>query len=194
MWMISSRLNGTPSFVSDQHDMGECCRQATMKHAMNCLARLIRVLLGPKSVAESKLDYGATLVILGVEVAVHEHGFTCRPAPGKVQKWILESSHALKANKLTAGHASKLAGKLSWGCSHMFIRVGRAVLRSLFDQITRRDSKMSDELKASLRWWKAVLVAGISETKSMGSSTGWRCSPVLKCCQHPGRAGGGVAD
>ena len=46
---------------------GVCCirRKATMKHALQCLARLIRILLGPTAVAEHKLACGAHPDVLG---------------------------------------------------------------------------------------------------------------------------------
>lgn len=47
----------------------------------------------------------------------------------------------------------------------MFNRVGRAVLRPIFDQKSRRDGKVSHELQESLRWWLAVLHAGITEDR-----------------------------
>ena len=38
-----------------------------MEHALQCLARLIRVLLGPTAVAVNKLACGRTLDVLGVD-------------------------------------------------------------------------------------------------------------------------------
>ena len=40
-----------------------------MQHALECIARLIRVLLGPTAVAEDKLACGMRLDVLGVRVA-----------------------------------------------------------------------------------------------------------------------------
>jgi hypothetical protein len=37
-----------------------------MEHALRCLARLIRVLLGPSAVANKKLAFGKRLDVLGV--------------------------------------------------------------------------------------------------------------------------------
>ena len=39
-----------------------------MKHALQCLARLIKVLLGPSAVADKKLAFGKSLDVLGVSV------------------------------------------------------------------------------------------------------------------------------
>ena len=41
-------------------------RKETMQHALECVARLIRVLLGPTAVAEDKLACGMKLDVLGV--------------------------------------------------------------------------------------------------------------------------------
>ena len=37
-----------------------------MKHALQCLVRLIKVLLGPSAVAPKKIECGISLVVLGV--------------------------------------------------------------------------------------------------------------------------------
>ena len=47
----------------------------------------------------------------------------------------------------------------------MFRRLGRAMLRPLFDQKTRRDGRMSCELRRALMWWKTVLNEGIAEKR-----------------------------
>eukprot|EP00973_Karenia_brevis_P002222 298811-Karenia_brevis.AAC.1 len=97
-----------------------------MEHAMHCFARVIRIILGPDAVAEHKLGCGKQLEVLGVQVTVGENGFRCAPAPLKVKKWLAEIGTALHEHKLSAGAASKLGGRLSWGSSVMFHRVGRA--------------------------------------------------------------------
>ncbi len=48
--------------LSDARD-----RRETMEHALRCLARLIRALLGPTAVAEKKLAFGKSLDVLGVK-------------------------------------------------------------------------------------------------------------------------------
>ena len=42
------------------------CRLETVKHGMQCLARLVRLLLGREAIADNKLDCGSGLTILGV--------------------------------------------------------------------------------------------------------------------------------
>ena len=123
----------------------------SLEHALQVFARLVRILLGPEAIAEQKLECGPSLCVLGVDIAIGKRGFKCRPAVKKVDRWIHMIDVALEADKLLpgiyflrvrtgtpppilccggAGVASKLAGKLSWGCSQLFRRLGRAMLRS----------------------------------------------------------------
>ena len=41
----------------------------TVKHAMECFARLLRALLGATAAAEGKLEWGSSLVVLGMQVS-----------------------------------------------------------------------------------------------------------------------------
>ena len=45
-------------------------RPETTEHAMMCMARLVRVLLGESAISARKLDYGPSLTILGVDVCL----------------------------------------------------------------------------------------------------------------------------
>jgi hypothetical protein len=78
---------------------------------LHAMCRLVRVLLGADSISEGKLETGNPLVVLGVQVEAHLGGIVFTPAPDKVEKWMLDIKSALKAGRLTAGEASKLAGK-----------------------------------------------------------------------------------
>ena len=91
-----------------------------MEHGLQCLARLIRILLGPSAVADGKMACGKSLDILGIDIRLSRKGFKCTPQSRKVQKWMQKIRSALEAEKLTPGDASKLAGKLSWGSISMF--------------------------------------------------------------------------
>lgn len=70
---------------------------------------------------------------------------------------------ALEVGKLSAGDASKLAGKLQWASQHMFRRFGRGMLRPIFDQCKSRRGALSETLRDALRWWRRVLAEGICE-------------------------------
>ena len=52
-------------------------RTATMAHALQCLARLIRAILGPTAVADKKLACGKKLDVLGVGMKLSRRGFNC---------------------------------------------------------------------------------------------------------------------
>ena len=137
-----------------------------MKHASQCLERLIRLLLGPDAVADDKTDVGERLIILGVDITLSCKGFTCAPAELKVTKWLTLIDEFLKSDRMLPGEASKMAGRLSWACSQLFKRFGRAMLRPIFDQQSRRDGRISGELRKCLVWWKEVLSMGISELRT----------------------------
>ena len=125
-----------------------CIRTGTAKHALKCFARLVRVLLGTSAVADEKCEVGESLVVLGVEVQMSQKGYSFRPAadkvggvvwgfglrflcmaPVQVVKWLRLIDDALEQQKLLPGMAMKLAGKLYWGTSCAFKRLGRAMIR-----------------------------------------------------------------
>ena len=58
-------------------------RRGAVKHTLACVARFIRLVLGIESVAKEKLEYGPTLVILGLQVEINTEGFSFRPADEK---------------------------------------------------------------------------------------------------------------
>ena len=54
-------------------------RPETVEHAMQCVARLIRALLGESSIADKKLAFGKCgLEVLGVDMKLSAIGFQCR--------------------------------------------------------------------------------------------------------------------
>lgn len=96
----------------------------------------------------------------------------------QIQRWVATIEQVLAAGKLTPGDAGKLAGKLAWGCSHMFKRFARAMLRwrgvsvvalfiyillscirPIFDQKTKFNGDMGAELKYALEWCHKAIVA-----------------------------------
>lgn len=99
-----------------------------MKHGLECFARLMRILLGRGSLADRKMECaGCTfatveLCVLGVDLTLSSAGFTCQPSVDKAKKWSAIAQQAVQGQHLAPGLASKLAGKLSWGCSQMFNR------------------------------------------------------------------------
>ena len=141
-----------------------------MAHAMGCFVRLVKVLLGGDAIADNKVECGEGLGILGVDVSVSARGFAFRPSRDKVVKWQLELEHVLATGKLEQGHAAKLAGKLSWGCTQMFNKFGRAMLRPIFDQQSRRDGKVGLELGRALQWWQSVLKLELCERRDWNTT------------------------
>ena len=58
---------------------------------------------------------------------------------------------ALSAGTLLPGDASKLAGKLSWAQCQMFRQFGRAMLRPVFDQASKRNGSIDQNLRRALQ-------------------------------------------
>ena len=110
------------------------CRLCCAEHAMNCLARLVRALLGSTAVANRKLEYGASLLVLGIVLTPGTDSYRCELSAAKAAKCIATIEKALEVNELLPGTAQKLAGRLSWACQFLFQRVGRAMLRPLFQR------------------------------------------------------------
>lgn len=165
-------------------DYFACVQEGCVKHAMDCFAELVRLMLGSTAVSDKKLGFGNPLCILGLVVQISPDGLKCAPSGDKVKKWLRIIRHALAVGRLTPGDASKLAGRLSWATQSMFHRCswlgyfhlctclracfgrfGRAMLRPLFRQQYGRSGKIRRELALALEWWIEVLSAGISETK-----------------------------
>jgi hypothetical protein len=141
-----------------------CCRRALQEFNMNCFARLVRLLLGSSAISAKKLAFGVPLVILGLVVIPSPEGILLYPSPDKVAKWSLQISTALAERHLCAGLASKLSGALQWATSHMFLRLGRAMLRPLYMQSKAKHSRMSPALHDALVWWQEVLDLGIAHS------------------------------
>ena len=70
------------------------------------------------------------------------------------------------------GEAEKMAGRLAWGSAYAFRQYGRAMLRPIYDQQSRRDGKIAFELRAALEWWRVMLTKGIAEFHDWEAPTG----------------------
>ena len=132
-------------------------RPATLEHALGCLARLVRVLLGKDAIADRKLECGLTLVVLGVHVVLDKDSFKLLPAREKAEKVKASINDALTSGTLAAGSAEKLAGRLSWTTQFMFYRLGRALLRPIFDQRFSRDGVSSIIIILHSLYWHVFL-------------------------------------
>ena len=151
-------------------------REETVEHAMQCFARLVRVLMGATAIADRKLECGRTLCVLGVDLSLSVKGYTCRPSKDKAGKCIAAIKEALACGHLSSGCAEKLAGRLSWACQYLFHRLGRAMLRPIFKHKFSRFGKVdcTEGLRVALTWWGWVLTQDIVEERS------W-CAPEGDC-------------
>ena len=132
---------------------------------MMCFARLVRALLGVTALAAKKLACGPSLLLLGVQVSFTRQGYTCRPDPNKVAKWVIFIKETLHKGVLRPGCARKLAGRLSWAAQHLFRKVGRCMLRPIFAQGAVHHGRIGPELRIALCWWLAILKRDIVETR-----------------------------
>ena len=57
--------------VRDSYEPPSYVRHEIMRHAMRCVARLVRMLLGASAIAEEKLACGGKFDILGVRLVLH---------------------------------------------------------------------------------------------------------------------------
>ena len=117
-----------------------CARRGEVEHALNCVKRLLRAVMGQSVLADRKLVAGAPIGVLGLHIRVSRYGFMATPLADKVEKWSAGIRAALAQGKLAPGEAAKLAGRLAWASSHMFKRLGRALLRPRAHVGTRRSS------------------------------------------------------
>ena len=63
-----------------------------------------------------------------------EVGYTAVPSERIMKKCLKAVQKALAENILPGGAAQKLAGRLNWAGQYLFHRVGRAMLRPIYNQ------------------------------------------------------------
>ena len=102
---------------------------------------------------------GQRVVLLGLEVQMHADASHWRLSSDKAQQWIGEITTFLESNRLTSAEASKLCGKISFLNSHVFGRLGRALLRPIvWRQLDLSGTtSLTQRLRWSLQWFKRVL-------------------------------------
>ena len=104
-----------------------------------------------------------------------------------MQKCLKVIEEALKSGVLHSGCAQKLAGRLNWAGQYLFHRLGRAMLRPIFDRkyaksafscivcdcaywrvahVCCRDGLVGDVLREVLTWWSTVLKHDIVEERA----------------------------
>ena len=130
---IARRMLGLPVFrYVDDYFAPD--RPESAEHGMQCFARLVRLLLGKGALCDRKLGCGASLEILGVELVLTKKGYTAKPSKRTVNKCLKVLEKAIAEGSLPSGAAQKLAGRLNWAGQHLFHRLGRAMLRVLYDR------------------------------------------------------------
>ena len=140
-------------------------RKADVEHALRCFARLARAVLGQGLLSEEKMEHGHPLQVLGLHFEADITCVSVRAADTKADAWPQCVENSLKVGRLSAGEASKLAGRLSFAAQHTFRKLGRAMLRPLFQQehAPLRGGRLGDSLKLALRWWKQVLALRLNQ-------------------------------
>ena len=92
-----------------------------------------------------------------------EHSFRCELAPAKAAKCVETIVKALASCEMCPGIARKLSGRLSWASQFMFRRLGRAMLRPLFQRAHSSECRIEEPLRVALSWWLDVLQKGVLE-------------------------------
>ena len=140
-------------YVDDLHgaERPEC-----VQHTNECVVRLIKFILGESSVAAHKVAHGLPMEeLLGATIDADEHGASFCPNERKVDKWCGEIRSILLKKHLPSGAGKKLAGKLSWSAQIVFCRLGRAMLRPLYN--IKRGEVWSPMVESALTWFLEVL-------------------------------------
>ena len=133
-------------------------------HALSCVARVIRAVLGTDALRAHKMAVGnyslacqfsqwtrswsraacaamqgvkvseAPLVVLGASVSCLIAVLRCCPSPDKAAKWSDILLRVIATGIMSPGLAKKMAGRLSWAAQTTFRRAGRAMVRPFFAQ------------------------------------------------------------
>ena len=127
-------------------------RPESVEHAMLCFARLVRALLGNGAVADGKLDSGKSLEILGVVLSCSPAGYIAQPSLKNRTKCLHVIEAALRDRHLSCGAAQKLAGRLNWAGQYLFHRMGRAMLRPIYNLKSDRHACLSSRVCVCCVW------------------------------------------
>ena len=140
-----------------------------------------------------KLGFGPCIEILGVTLLLSEAGYKAVPSEKARNKCLRTILKALDENILCAGDAQKLAGRLNWAGSYLFHRMGRAMLRPIYNQKFNKFGTIPAALSEALRWWGLVLKHELAEERSWhapessGTSVcgrSWGSTPVRRRVIH----------
>jgi hypothetical protein len=143
---------------------------ATAEHAMQCFERVVVALMGAGTFAQEKMVCSNPIDLLGLTVSIAHGKVTVCPNEEKQLKWLRDVSVALDTSTLCATKAEKLAGRLSFAAQNAFHRLGRAMLRPIYQQQHKplRKGALRPLLEMSLAWWQRVLSHRLWQTKRLG--------------------------
>lgn len=166
MWMTILQLRGV--HVCSVLQLRHRCvlaRPGVMEHGLSTFVRLVRAILGQCAIADTKVECGMDLVILGIRVQSGRKGARFTLCPEKAEKWMTNIREAIVTSKLVAGSAQKLAGRLTFATQRLFHRLGRAMIKPVFAQVASGDGTVGPLLLHALRWWLVVLESDICESR-----------------------------
>ena len=124
-------------------------------------------MLGDDAVSPDKCGFGNPLSILGMSVEFQNTVIKIWPVPEKVTKWRTQINRAQSDRRLSAYEAAKLGGRLSFAAQNVFSRLGRAMVRPLFQQQydALPGGALRPTLSSALSWWDAVLAGGVGHER-----------------------------
>ena len=111
---------------------------------------------------------------------------------------------ALAHGKLSSGEAQKLAGRLMWATQHLFYRcalslphsillcsfcshnrIGRAMIKAIYEQKKSRNGEICMRLRIALLWWRRVLTQKIAEVSPWDDTTRPPCRLLVDAASTP---------
>ena len=140
-------------------------RSEDTEHALQCFGRLVRAVMGADSLSNEKMEYGHPLQVLGLHFEADMSGVSVRVTDDKPQKWLHDVREALQTCRPSSGQAAKLAGRLRFSAQHTFRKLGRAMLRPLFQQehAPLKNGRIGTHLRLALQWWEQVLALRMTQ-------------------------------
>ena len=119
---------------------------------------VVTYLLGWKLDPEKSCT-GELVTLLGLEVSMQAEASYWKLSSDKAEQWVEQISRYLSMDRLTPTEASKLSGRIAFLNTHVFGRLGRALLRPIiWRQIdTTGSTRLTKRLRWSLIWFRRVL-------------------------------------
>ena len=141
----------------------------TLEHTKACFARLIRALLGEQAIEPKKLEHGNPLTILGVDVCIGSKEITVWPTKSKVQLWQQQLLHHQTTCTMSAGAASKMAGRLNVAFQNCFKQFGRTMVKPFYCQqyAPTVGAKCNNTLQHAIKWWLEIFDKDLTQSISL---------------------------